>query len=1798
MENDQKDGSTLFAATTNSISASNLKTVDTPVTSKSVDGEVNQNSVANCNKSISLGSASDVPVTLSASETEKEDEVLVNDKTSLNVSNSEINDKQSVSDVVVDKSVTDDKPLPDSLDNSLKDDSVLSEGSSRMEQTLVNDKSAQESEGKDVVDESTPKSDSLPEIRQICNKTIQEDEAMDVDESLTISNDNESASKDSTSQVVEASNEKCELIDSNPASDSSVGVSEGKKVAENGSKKLRSILEDSKDQDDSNQMLGLDECSTNLSETSAKFEIHDCDEDLSQDDVREVASIDPFAQTGEESMEVEEVEDMGKKNSEESGVKKKGDESEEEKKEGDESKEKKDNDGAEEKLDDEPENSVESVDKDEEKVKGKEDSDNNEKEMGSVRNDSEEKKDSKEVGDKSGDEEIGDKTAEKVADEENVVDEAMEVDGKQVTAKETMEVVGKEKEGEEERSKEVVETDKIEDVNNSDKDTTEKESENSSGKHVTDKKGENSSGEVVVEDDDDDCVLVVEDGEKGSEECSVQKKGDDGEVSKDGEKDVEIEEGEKNKDDETSLGKGGDCTSDEVAASSGGGVKPSAGGDGVDSATSDKVADSSSDKPSSTSSDDVTKKNVESSKEATKDKGGAEIEIDEDICIIPDTVRLPPDQGNVSNSGTATPTPSTAASTSSTPSGSGGKVLNEVSSLTNRIKVVKMEMEVKQETPTSSRPKRQAATKADAQIKATVKEFDLYNEEEGEKENEEEVDENIQLCKQCAKVKPCKFNILNKNKVVSHLCSEECAIAYKNSLLAADKARGVGAAVAEGASGGGNVHINEAGEFVRSCSQCRNQLTMGESVLSWETMDFCNEDCLGKYQTCLGSHCAYCKKGVQQTSLGKYCVRFGYHIRQFCSSTCLEEYKRGLKVCSFCQKDISSSESGFLAPVGDKGTFKDFCTQHCMEQYDRLSNNQPAPAEMHSCDVCNENKVVGVQVLVDSKLSKLCSEVCFAAFKFVNEVTVDQCDMCHKYFDRNTLRSDNLTVYYDDNQHNFCCKTCMNAYILGKRKIVPCNWCKVKKYNFDMIKRVLETGQTLMMCSLNCLTLYKVSINAVSSRRIKCDNCNSVSQAQYHLTMSDATIRNFCTYPCVMNFQGQYSKNPITLPGGQQTPIPTGGPKRAIISGVTSPKDIRPSVPIISSVTSLATTNGQPATSLLQSPTVVNSLSSVVSSVSSNATMAKSPVQSVGTVSGGTVTASTATAMKNTCNNYVIIREKNPPKMANKCTSFRPTTHTKGVSCRPHSCSQEIQTDVSGGDGKTVIVPIPVPVYIPVPVHMYSMPTPVPIPFPVPVPVPIFIPTTRNSAKGIMDEIKRIHEKIPTDPFEAELLMMAQAVAEKKDDSGGSAAPSGGAASPDRSVSPAEDVASEVDGDEGESLPVSCELATPSGVDLDAELTPTTITVQKRRPAAASVVSENDEDVDDPDPVETPPTKRKRGRPSVRGGWTGGGSAKRGRRSTSNISSSNHLTACTPTSTNATSAPLLKFMLGVQAYKQWIQNRNASADTAESSPKRPKQLKADLLQQTPEELNYSLTLFVREARKPSGDPYPPDTSFYFCLGIQYYLFNNGRTENIFTDSYFDTFTDALQEVVQHFPAALRETPVIVTRVEEEHLWESRQLGAHSPNVLLCTLMFFNTKYFNLVTVEDHMKLSFSHIMKHWKKGGSTAPVTGTRNVLLRYYPSGSDSAKRSSTGKRLTYEQHENEDDPLRCPVKLYEFYLSKCPESVKSRGELFYLQPERSCVPDSPVWYSTQSISEEALSKVLNRITMVKEINLAVVNA
>lgn len=175
--------------------------------------------------------------------------------------------------------------------------------------------------------------------------------------------------------------------------------------------------------------------------------------------------------------------------------------------------------------------------------------------------------------------------------------------------------------------------------------------------------------------------------------------------------------------------------------------------------------------------------------------------------------------------------------------------------------------------------------------------------------------------------------------------------------------------------------------FRRVCKQCHFLLTNEEKMLTWEAMDFCNETCLGRYQNKFGSKCINCNNDVQHTSLGKYCVRFGCDIRQFCNSACLEEFKKGLKICCYCQKDISSGHVGFLAPVGDKGQFKDFCSQTCMEKFDQMSKNPIPQPVWAKCAVCSLEKATTIEVEVSKDATqRLCSDPCFAAFKFVNNI--------------------------------------------------------------------------------------------------------------------------------------------------------------------------------------------------------------------------------------------------------------------------------------------------------------------------------------------------------------------------------------------------------------------------------------------------------------------------------------------------------------------------------------------------------------------------------------------------------------------------------------------------------------------------------------------------------------------------------------------------------------------------------------------------------------------------------------------
>ena len=54
---------------------------------------------------------------------------------------------------------------------------------------------------------------------------------------------------------------------------------------------------------------------------------------------------------------------------------------------------------------------------------------------------------------------------------------------------------------------------------------------------------------------------------------------------------------------------------------------------------------------------------------------------------------------------------------------------------------------------------------------------------------------------------------------------------------------------------------------------------------------------------------------------------------------------------------------GFLAPIGDKGQFKDFCEQECMSKYEVLHLGKVLEKETLPCSVCKETRLVEQEII-------------------------------------------------------------------------------------------------------------------------------------------------------------------------------------------------------------------------------------------------------------------------------------------------------------------------------------------------------------------------------------------------------------------------------------------------------------------------------------------------------------------------------------------------------------------------------------------------------------------------------------------------------------------------------------------------------------------------------------------------------------------------------------------------------------------------------------------------------------------
>lgn len=1005
---------------------------------------------------------------------------------------------------------------------------------------------------------------------------------------------------------------------------------------------------------------------------------------------------------------------------------------------------------------------------------------------------------------------------------------------------------------------------------------------------------------------------------------------------------------------------------------------------------------------------------------------------------------------------------------------------------------------------------------------------------------------------------------------------------------------------------------------------------------------------------------------------------------------------------------IAQPQNALQAVVDDEGTKNDFCGHTCLSSFNykrHVSVKIPVlPVSSHSqCSMCSRYCISKHEITQDDVIHKICSEPCFLRFCSMNNIAV--CANCHSH------RKTPLTLKVEEGRSKLCSAACLAQFKQKIKPSQPCRMCHSTIPASDMVENKNSENEVELFCSRGCVTAFKIQAVSTSGASLNCDHCGTTAVPTCHLSMSDASIRNFCTLKCAMTFKESQSQSGFAEK--TQTDLLKPPPKLLCVQCqrniLTTPKVIQRQEKIyfacsVACFQEFKRVNGITATCeycrneriikdvkrisgkdccfcsdacrtlfcqelegkwgkhcrscaccLSISKTLVTApgddgdiefcsaaccskhkmlLSHVakcetcshkgklkqrlpllgevkyfcgmkcllhfcsnkvqmldgVSSAPGSAAECAPVIGNVISLAGALARQRSTSAASPQLGSITDIQTKVighvsvqtvPKELKNKSITCTPLVHNKGVSCTEQSLRTEPQK-ADSCDPTVVVLPVPVPVYVPVPMNMYSQYAPQPLGLPLPLPVPVVLP------HGSEPTVKSIEESLQPEQLEGELNMRPETeqrdTEEREEGQGTEEEERAEPSSPkDHTSSCSNDSPTDDRAEDFFNTGIGL-LSQPqdhktspaaSGEDMPSSPLP------DLSPRSALGIRETPQR--SPVPPPDPRLDKDRNKDCE----------------LEQLSEKAEETTPETTRSEVTSSKknTLKSQCGVDAWKRWIRWRG-SQTSLDSVSSHAVTLKEDLLRCSAAELSDCLCCFIREVKRSDGEPYSPDRLLYLCLSVQLHLFQNGRLENIFSDLIYHRFSSEFTKILKQFKPAATAGGWTPSCVEEEFLWDCKQLGAYSPVVLLNTLLFFFCKCFGFTTVEQHRQLSFAHVTLC-----SRTSKNNKKTTFLRFHPPSPANQEESDTygvpaKKRKKneceedfLEMVENLENPLRCPVRLYEFYLSKCPGSVRQRSDLFYLQPDRSCVPSSPLWFQPAPLNDTTMEAVMMRILAVREL-------
>ncbi|XP_062864108.1 zinc finger MYM-type protein 4 isoform X2 [Trichomycterus rosablanca] len=968
------------------------------------------------------------------------------------------------------------------------------------------------------------------------------------------------------------------------------------------------------------------------------------------------------------------------------------------------------------------------------------------------------------------------------------------------------------------------------------------------------------------------------------------------------------------------------------------------------------------------------------------------------------------------------------------------------------------------------------------------------------------------------------------------------------------------------------------------CSMCRSPKEILHEVNHQGVVHrLCSDDCFLRFRSSKRISMSCCESCSNCTVTGNYhLVQVDDAIKKFCSPACINAYKQksGKRVqCPSCQ-DLKAIDQ-MLEGTNAQGVIEFFCSARC------VANSQASctlSGASFPCTNCQKLAVPQYHLAMpDGSIRNFCTYECVAKFQervqrsaqmngashaapnpaphpssaqlFASHRHSTQppapaptptprpssshesvrlsCKQCQKQF-----CSKPELLQLKNHAGVFCSRLCCDAYKREKEVKAACEYCREEKVVKDV---VVYDRKPLNFCCEGCKLLYKHNYTKKHGGQCRvCAYCCNVT----HRTLQNhfgGKLEEFCSQECMslhtVLFYEMAKCHGCKNQGALKESLRWDGTVRHFCNLPCllqfCAKNVVHHQPSTNGITSAAT-------SLCKDMPIIGGVVSLASALAGNTAITGAlPTSDASSKINDDASTQTDAAVNSDAQQRRM--------MKNKAIMCRPITEEQLTQCQLESSKPlgETVIDENGDRVKLVPVPIPVPtpVFIPVPVHLYTQYTPVPLGLPLPIPVPVVVSASQEAqAAAVKDDVPS------RSSVEKEDVEKSKRRPASHEDQGRTY--SGGLESEATSTPLSRaDAKPPVPTPESEGRKGGLKTSTSSLLDLEKD------------------ISLESHDHEAPREQKAPLKRRKRGRK---------------RRSVTDAASG--VVASPPGSR-------LHHTYGVKAWSGWVRWRSQQADASSLS------VKENVLNCSSEELGDALCHFVGEVRRPNGQTYAPDSVYYLCLGIQQHLLQKGRAENIFMDPPFNRFATDITRLIRDWERTLTPAGFAQSRVEECFLWECKQLGALSPPVLLNTLLLFGVKHLNLRTVEQHQQLSFSCISR-----SSRSTKLGELSYLRLAFSAKHQEQRRAMLGKRKRDEAEENTEgsempenteDPRRCPVRLYEFYLSKCPDSVKERPDVFYLQPESSFQPGSDVWFSDRPLEGGVLDSMLTRVLAVRDVHL-----